>query len=71
MSDYQPRRPGSKPTPNRQRDRAGKPALGRPERGLIDFLDALPSAAEMEVDKAEEAAAVKAEAMLEGIVEAA
>ena len=40
MSDYQPRRPGSKPTPNRQRDRAGKPALGRPERGLIDESEA-------------------------------
>ena len=45
--------------------------LSRYERGLIDFLEALPSAEEMERAKAEEAAAVKAEALLETIVEAA
>ena len=40
MSDYQPRRPGSNPAPARRTDRAGKPALGRPKRGLIDESEA-------------------------------
>ena len=40
MSDYTPRRPGSKPAPDRPKDRAGKPALGRPRRGMIDESEA-------------------------------
>ena len=43
----------------------------RYERGLIDFLEALPSAEEIEQAKVEEEAAAKAEALLENIVEAA
>ena len=45
--------------------------LSRYERGLIDFLEALPTAEKMEQAKAEEEAATRAEALLEDIVEAA
>ncbi|MDY6054988.1 23S rRNA (adenine(2503)-C(2))-methyltransferase RlmN [Micrococcus sp.] len=40
MSDYTPRRPGSTPAPHHRTDRAGKPALGRPRRGMIDEAEA-------------------------------
>ena len=43
--------------------------LSRYERGLIDFLEALPSAEEKEQAMAEEQAAVAAEAMLEAVAE--
>ena len=47
------------------------PHLSRYERGLIDFLEALPSAEEKAEMAIEEQAATEAEAMLDAVVEAA